>query len=114
MSDAVHDARRLLILRHVVHGLSNGITRLSELVIDIILVLQHERSQNLVVDDVRAAVGAGNHQPEEKDALGKRVERDPEEQLVAEELEDAEESVHAPVHEPLGVVILVDRLNRFD
>ena len=46
--------------------------------------------------------------------FGQLVERDPEEQLVREVLQDAEERIHAPVHEPLGVIVLMRGLNGLD
>ncbi len=58
--------------------------------VNAILVLQEEGSDDLVVDEVAAAVLARDHEPEEEEALGQRVQRDPEEQLIAEELQDAE------------------------
>ncbi len=77
-------------------------------------MLQEEWSDDFVVDNVAAAVLARHHEPEKEQALGERVQRDPEEQLVAEELQDAEQGVGSPVHEPLGVVLLRLALNSLD
>jgi len=106
--------RRSFLLRHVVGDFAESILGLSDVFVDAILMLDHEWPQDLVVDDVGSAVVARHHKPKKKNALRQSVERDPEEQLVAEELEDAEESIHAPVHQPFRVIVLVHRLDGFD
>ena len=77
-------------------------------------MFDEERPNDSWIDELRAAVSAGHHQPEEQHALGQRVERDPEEQMIAKELAQAEYGIHHPVHEPFGVVIAVVWLDRLD
>jgi len=82
----------------MIFGLANGS-------VDAVLVFCDEWLENTVVDGVGAARCAGNHGPHKKQALGQGVERNPEQKLVAEELQDAERTIHNPVHEPFGVVV---------
>lgn len=81
----------------------------SDLVDDLVysvLVLEHEWLQDSVVDQVGATVLARDHEPQKDEAFGERVQWDPEEEEIAKELQDAKKGVDAPVHEPLGVIVL--------
>jgi len=77
-------------------------------------MLEEEWPQDLAVNDVAAAVLARHHQPDEEEALGQRVKGNPEEKLIAKVLEDAEQGVCGPVHQPLGIVILYLALDGLD
>lgn len=46
--------------------------------------------------------------------LSQPVKREPGEENIREEFQDAEVSKHNPVSEPLRIIILLDRFNGFD
>ena len=74
------------------------------LLVNAVRMFDKEWPKDSRVDEMRATVFAGHHQPEEEHTLGQRVERYPEEQMIAKELAQAEHCIHHPVHEPFGVV----------
>lgn len=78
---------------------------LVEGLVHLVLVFEEERSQDAVVDLDRAVVAAGNHAVYQEPALAEGVEGYPEEEDIAEELEDREGAVHHPVCQPLGIVV---------
>ncbi len=92
----------------------DGVLSLADQLVNLWLILQKPWLYQSVVDQEGAAIVAWNHEPEKKGALGQCVEWNPEEQLVAEELQEAEQRVDNPVHEPFGVVLAVRRLDGFD
>ena len=54
-----------------------------------------------------------SHAVDEKQAFQESIQRNPPEENVGEELHQAEDSINNPVRQPLCVVALVRRFNRF-
>ena len=51
------------------HTFSNSVLGIAERLVNVVLVLEHERSQDLGVDDVGATVFARNHGPDQEQTL---------------------------------------------
>jgi hypothetical protein len=77
------------------------------------LLSQQVRSQHLVVDD-GGTLELRQDQVADQDQFESVVEGNPVEENVREELDDGEETVDAPVGEPLTVVVLVVGFNGFE
>ena len=77
------------------------------------LMSNNKRTNDSIIDHESASVLTWNHQPQQKDAFVQSVKRNPEKQVVAEKLQNAEQSVHTPVHQPFRVIVFNRRLDRF-
>ena len=76
-------------------------------------VLLEEILQEIVVQEL-CTLGLWQHGPKQECKLERVVKRNPVDQEISKDFDNAEKSVHNPVNEPLSVVSLLLRLNSLE
>jgi len=101
----------LFVLSHFIKGLSSQVRGFicgrRECFVDVLAVLEKDRTNESRVDIHRPVVGDRKKTPNQEDDFDKPIKRKPTEYNGGEELDATEEGKHNPICEPLRVVVLV-------